>query len=254
MWIGPENRPDPSCSKTPCKHPPLCSVVVFGEGGIHHLHLGVGEFLLFSLLSLLLARRGQADERVPPQVGTWLLAGPGLNLGDELPAFEVIDVQGPVGAIEATKKLGYLGVLHCHPVVLVQERLLLLLGEVPLVGVLEELGQGDFLPLVVLVVSPGPMPRDLATSGSNLRSNRSKNSSPSASPSAVRSSTTFRRSETMAPQRSPFSSLNFGGKYFDPAMRKCAPCSRSRVGSGWKSGLGAAMRRTFLGIWLESPI
>ena len=41
-----QDQPDPFCSKTPCKHPPLCSVVASAEGDVHHLHPGDSKFLL----------------------------------------------------------------------------------------------------------------------------------------------------------------------------------------------------------------
>src|SRR5215211_6066485 len=134
----------------------LSSIVKAANGGevrfrvyfrVGELVAGFGGFLL-SLLNLrLFLFLGRVDhgERLPPQEATLLLAGAWFDLPYKALALEVIEVQFPVGTLEASQQVGQLGFLLDDPVVLIKERRLLFGIEGPLVGVLEELGEGQFL-------------------------------------------------------------------------------------------------------------
>src|SRR3712207_2564432 len=92
---------------------------------------------------------------IPPGIGAWLLAGLGVDLGDELLVHQVVGVEVhlpvyPLLAVEYAQQIVELGAGANGPVSLLEERCLLLLGKVPLVGIVEELVQGEFFAVVVL--------------------------------------------------------------------------------------------------------
>src|SRR5215217_5122011 len=113
--------------------------------------------LLLCLLELGLFLLWGVDTHVgiPPGVGARLLAGLGVDLRDELLTLQVVGIEVhltiyPPLPVENLEEVVQFSAGAHGPVSLVEECCLLLLCKVTLVGVVEELVQGELLAVFVL--------------------------------------------------------------------------------------------------------
>src|SRR5829696_5168190 len=132
----------------------LCEVLssLLRGGGVSRI-----SSLLLCILELGLFLLWGVDAHVgfPAGIGAWLLASLRVDLGDELLVLQVIRVEVhlpvyPHLAVDDAQQIVELDAGADGPVSLVQECCLLFLSKVPLVGVLEELVQGELFAVLVL--------------------------------------------------------------------------------------------------------